>query len=547
MTRLNGVALSCILQLAFGSLAFAGSQVTAKTAAISTTSPYATQIGLSVLKQGGTAVDAAVAVAFALAVVHPQAGNLGGGGFLIYYDAQSRGVWTLDFTAVAPLAATRDVYEKNANAARIGATAAAVPGTVAGLETMYRKFGKLPWKDLLQPAIRLARDGVKVDVELMTDLLEAQRERSIATIAPLFYPDGKAIAAGQSLAQGDLAATLTRISLVGMKDVYDEDGETAKKIVDAGRLSGGKIGFRDLRDYKPLWRSPVRITWRGFDVYTMAPPSAGGLVIGEMLNMLTTYDLRALGFGSPRAIHLIAEASRRAWIDSNKYLGDPETVRIPYRDLLSEDRAKAWRATIDPKRAIATAKLVEPGTTQAESNHTTHFTVADANGNIAAVTLTLGENFGGGYVVPGCGFFLNNEINSFEMKLGKPNALEPGKRPVTAMSPAIVLKGGKPYLALGTPGGSTIPTTILDVFLGVAVYGKSLYDAIEAPRFHQQAMPDELLYERALPQETIEALNAMQHGVREVPPIGDVHAIAFDRGKMTAVADPRHNGAAGGY
>lgn len=538
-------ALHCLLLVA--APAFAGSQVTAKSAALSTASPYATQIGLSILKQGGNAVDAAVAVAFALAVVRPESGNLGGGGFLIYYDAQSKGVWTLDFIAVAPLAATRETYEKNTAAARVGASAAAVPGTVAGLEAMHRKFGKLPWKDLLQPAVRLAREGVKVDGELASDLLQADREHKISSMAPLFYPNGKAPSVGDTFVQADLAATLSRIALLGAKEVYDEDGETARKLVEGGRAAGGKIGFRDLREYKPLWRSPVRIAWRGFDVYTMAPPSAGGLIIGEMLNMLTAYDLRALGYEKPATIHLIAEAGRRASIDSNKYLGDPETVRIPYRDLLSEQRAKAWRETIDPKHAIPTAKLAEPGTTQNESNHTTHFTIADANGNVAAVTLTLNENFGGGFVVPDCGFFLNNEIGTFDMKLGRPNALEPGKRPVTSMSPAIVLKGGKPFLALGTPGGTTIPTTILNIFLDVAIFGKPLWDAVAAPRWHQQAVPEDLMYERTLPHATLDALIAMLHSVREVPLIGDVQAIAFERGKMTAVADPRHNGAAGGY
>lgn len=522
----------------------AGSQVTAKHAALATESPYATQIGLSVLKQGGTAADAAVAVAFALAVVHPYSGNLGGGGFLVYYDAQSRGVWTLDFVAVAPLAATREAYEKNAPGMRIGASAAAVPGTVAGLDAVHRKFGKLPWKDLLQPAARLAREGVTVDFDLATALLDAMHERNIAPMAPLFYPDGKPLTAGASLVQGDLSATISRLALLGAKDFYD--GDMAEKLVEGSRVAGGKIGFRDLREYKPLWRSPVRIGWHGFDVYTMAPPSAGGLVIGEMLNILTTYDLRALGHQKPAAIHLIAEAGRRASIDANKYLGDPETVRIPYRELLSAERAKAWRATIDPKRATATSSLTEPGTTT-EGAHTTHFTIADAQGNVAAVTMTLNEPFGSGFIAPGLGFFLNNEINTFEMKLGRPNALEPAKRPMSSMSPAIILKDNKPYLALGSPGGSMIPTTILNVFLNVAVFGKSLYDAIEAPRFHQQATPEDLAYEHALPHATLDALVAMLHGVREVPPIGDVQAILFERGKMTAVADPRHGGAAGGY
>jgi gamma-glutamyltranspeptidase/glutathione hydrolase len=515
----------------------------------------ATQVGLNILKLGGNAMDAAVAVAFALEVTYPEAGNLGGGGFLVYYDAQSKGVWTLDFLEEAPLAATKDMYVKNPSATRYGPLSAAVPGTVAGLEAMYRRFGSRPWKELLEPAIGLARGGITVSPDLAADLASAQAERKIASMAPLFYPQGKALTAGAKLVQLDLAATLERISLKGANDVYE--GETATRLVEGMKGVNGILGYRDLRDYRIKWRAPLRIRWRGYDLYTMAPPSAGGIVMGEALNILDGYDLRGSGFNSAKTIHLIAEALRRAMADRNKYLGDPETVRIPYNDLLSAERAKAWRATIDLKKASNGSSLVEPGA-PAEGMHTTHFTIADSHGNVVAFTTSLNDNFGSGWIVPGCGFFMNDDMDEFTTQRGKPNhwmliqgnenAIQPGKRMVSSMSPTIVLKDGKPLLALGTRGGPTIPSTILGIFLDVTVFHKSLFEAVEAPRIHQQTTPEELFYEGGhLPRSVLDALNAMGHGVLALDSIGDVHAIMFERGKMTAVADPRHGGAAGGY
>lgn len=549
----------CLLTSAFCLPARAGSNVTARTAALATASPYATQIGLNVLKQGGNAIDAAVAVGFALAVAHPQAGNLGGGGFLVYYDAQSKGVWTLDFLEVAPAAATKDMYVNNAVATRHGPLSAAVPGSVAGLHAMHARFGTRPWKELVDPAARLAREGITVNAELSGDLAAAQADRNIAPMAPLFYPEGKPLKAGATLVQPELAATLDRLGLKGAGDFYD--GETGNKLVEALRVVNGIIGFRDLREYKPVWRAPVRVAYRGYDLYTMAPPSAGGIVLAEVLTMLSGYDLRALGWNTPRGIHLIMEATRRAMLDRNKYLGDPETVRIPYRELLSEERAKAWRASIDPKKATPTMTLTEPGnpgTPPHEGMHTTHYTIADAHGNVAAVTTTLNDNFGSGFLVPGLGFFLNDDMDEFTTAPGRPNRwfltqsklneIQPGKRMVSSMSPTIVLKDGKPLLALGTPGGPTIPSTILQVFLGVAVYRKPLAEAVDAPRFHQQSTPEDYFYEQQrMPKAVVDGLFAMGHGSLGVGAIGDVQAILFERGKMTAVSDSRHGGAAGGY
>ena len=482
---------------------------------------------MNALQRGGNAADASVAVAFALAVVHPQAGALGGGGFLTYYDASTQSVWTLDFTEVAPLAAKRDMKIEQKSA-----IAAAVPGSVAGLEEMHRKFGARPWKELLAPAVSLARDGFTADAELVSDAANAKVKI-----------DG--LAAGAKLKQIELSAVLQRIADSGAKDFYG--GDTAKKLVEGVRFGGGIIGFRDLREYKPLWRAPLKLHYGAYDIYTVPPPSGGGLVIGEVLNILADDDLAAAGFQTPRALHLLVEAERRAYIDRNRYVADPFHTRIPYRDLLSRRRAEQWRKTIDPVRATATATLGEPGTLTAEGEHTTHFTIADAQGNIAAVTVTLGENFGSGYLVPGLGFFLNNAMDDFTAAAGAANSIAPAKRRASSMTPTIVLRNGKPYLAIGTRGGPAIPTTILQVFLNLVVYGKSLPDAVAAPRYHHQGLPENIDYERRAPQKTIDTLNGMGHGVAGREAIGDVHAILFEKNRMIAVADPRRGGAAGGY
>ena len=548
MRRFLLTSALCFLPSAF---IHAGSQVTASKAALSTAHPLATKVGLSILQRGGNAIDASVAVALALAVVHPQAGNLGGGGFLVYYDAATRGVWTLDFREVAPLAATRDMFAKNARAARTGALAVAVPGTVAGLEEMHRKFGSMAWKELVAPSIALAKEPLRLDVELARDLETARKDRGVDV--PVFFDNGKPRA---TITQADLVSTLQRLAVGGAHEFYE--GDLAKMLVEGLRNAGGNVGFRDLREYKALWRAPIKLRYGAYDLYTVPPPSGGGLVIGQVLNMLADDDLRALGFQTTQSLHLLAEAERRAYMDRNKYLGDPVSARIPYRELLSRKRAEAWRKSINPERVIATVGLTEPDQLMAEGEHTTHFTIADTRGNIAAVTTSLGENFGSGVMLPGLGFFLNNAMDDFTtvpdaanrdgLVQGAVNSVEPQKRIATSMSPTIILRDNRPFLALGTRGGPAIPTTILQVFLNVAVYGKSLAAAVAAPRWHQQDVPEELFYERdQVPKTTTRALIAMGHAVGERDPIGDVHAILFEKGRMIAVADPRRGGAAGGF
>ena len=472
--------------------AFAGSQVTATHAAIATSSPAATQVGLRVMRDGGNAIDAAVAVSFALAVLEPKSTGLGGGGFLTYFDAETGGVWTLDFREAAPAAAKRP-----ASGPFTGAQAAAVPGFVAGLDAMRERFGSRPWRELLAPAQRLAKD--------------------------------------------DLAKTLQRLGEQGARDFYD--GDIAKKLIETVDASGGAFSYRDLRDYKPTWRAPVRIAFHGADIYTVAPPAAGGLVIGEILKIAGGLDL-----SRPNRIHLLAEAERRAAVDRDKFLADPAAGRVPLHDLLSDERAALWRASIDPNRVTPTVALAEPGTAATAPSHTTHVSIVDAHGNVVSLTTSAGDEAGKGFNVPALGFALNDSMNDFNPAPTAANALAGGNRPASALSPVIVLRGGKPLLAIGTPGGVTIPTTIAQILLDLLLFNRTPAEAIAAPRYSQQAVPEEIAYEQTrAPQPIINALLAMGHGVRARDAIGDVQAVWIANGKLLAISDARHGGAAGGF
>jgi gamma-glutamyltranspeptidase / glutathione hydrolase len=524
-------AIACAALFAAMPLA-AGSVAVAQHAALATASPYATQIGVDVMKHGGNAIDAAVAVAFALAVAHPEAGNIGGGGFLVYYDAATRSVWTLDFREVAPAAATRDMFA--GKSPRDGAISAGVPGTVAGLAAMHERFGKSSWKTLVAPAIHLAEEGVRLSADQQFDVHHAKSERNITFVSDAASP----------FVQKELAATLQRIAEKGAADFYQ--GELAGRIVEGVRAAGGIISLRDLREYKPVWRAPIKVTFREYDLYTLPPPSAAGLMIGEELNILSGYDLKSAD--PSHRIHLLAEASRRAAIDRDRFVGDPTTLRTPYRELLSVERANLWRSSIDPSRATPTLTLTQSPAAIASSSHTTHFSIVDPAGNIAAVTTSLGDDFGSGFVVPHCGFLLNNAMHDFATKEPSPNLISSGRRMATSVAPTIVLRRGQPYLALGTSGGVAVPNIVLQTFLNIAIFGKSLPDAVSAARYDQQADPEDLSCELLkTPPEMISRLRAMGHGVRQMEAIGDVQALMIEMQRITAVSDPRHGGAAGGF
>ncbi|HEX7190999.1 MAG TPA: gamma-glutamyltransferase, partial [Thermoanaerobaculia bacterium] len=378
------VAAFCLLLSAFCIPLYGGSQAIATHAAIATSSPLATQIGVRVLKDGGSAADAAVAVALLIGVAQPESSGIGGGGMLTYYESKTGSIWTLDFLSIAPAAVKPEMA-----GTRMGVRAVGAPGLLAGLDVLHRKFGVRPWKALVEPAIVLAREG----------------------------------------GSRDLAATLLRVSEAGARDFYD--GEIGNRIASKVKDAGGVLGFQDLRSYAAIWRAPMRIQFNGYDIYLPPAPSTGAVVIGETLNILSTYDLAATGFQTPKTLHLLAEALRRVSIDKSHYIGDPAGSRIPYRDLLSSARADAWRKTIQPDRFTPAATLTEPEMNP-PSAHTTHISITDSGGNVVSMTLTLGDESGSGFVVPGTGVLLNDALAAFTTKV--PNALEGGKRAATPLS-----------------------------------------------------------------------------------------------------------------
>jgi gamma-glutamyltranspeptidase/glutathione hydrolase len=533
--------------------------VTVPQAAVASVHPLASQVGAQVLRRGGSAVDAAVAVGFALAVVHPSAGNLGGGGFMVIRFADGA-VHTLDYRETAPGGATRDMYLDAAgnltDRGVIGHLAAGVPGSVAGLAEAQRRFGTLPLAEVMAPAIRLAREG---------HVLDASRARGLARVAEhlrrfqgsretFLLPDGQAPPEGYLFVQRDLARTLQAIADSGPRAFYH--GFIADLIVAEMERGGGLISKPDLAGYRPMWRDPIVIDYRGHTIYSMAPVSSGGVTMGEMLNILEGFD-RLPAFGSAAHVHLLAEAMRRGFVDRNHYLGDPAYVEMPLDLLLSKAYAAGRRRSIDPTRASATPEL-RPGV--GEGSHTTHYSVVDAAGNAVSVTTTLNFGYGSKVTVTGAGFLLNDEMDDFTSAPGSPNmfgliqgeanAIEPGKRMLSSMSPSIVLDpDGELLMLLGSPGGPTIITTVTQVISNVIDHGMSLAEAIGAPRVHHQALPDTIRYERGgLTAAVAARLVAMGHALAERAGYsGEVAGIMRSGSGWTAVADPRSGGGSAGY
>ena len=529
---------------------------TAKHAMVVTAHPLATQAGVEILKQGGNAIDAAVAVAFALEVVLPDAGNIGGGGFIVHRSAAGE-VLALDYREAAPAAATHDMYLDSAGnvteKSLVGHLASGVPGSVAGLYTAWKRLGSLPWPVLLAPAIRLA-NGHVVDSARSRDITN---DRELLAQFPAsraqFLPNDSAPAPGKLWQQPDLARTLQLISDSG-PDVFYR-GQIADLIVAEMQRGRGLITRNDLRAYRAKWRTPVELTYRGYTIYSMPPPSSGGVTMGEILNILEGYDtIPALG--TPAYEHLLAEAMRRAFMDRNHWLGDPDFVQMPIERLLSKSYGASLRSEIDLQHATPTP----PSVTTGGGVHTTHYSIVDAKGNAASVTTTLNGGFGSGVTVTGAGFLLNNEMDDFTSAPGKPNmyglvqgeanAIAPGKRMLSAMTPSIVLdRNGKLLLVVGTPGGPTIITTVAQVILNVLDQRMSLADAVAAPRIHHQALPDVLHYERdGLSEATVRALEMMGHRMEMRRGMsGIVAAIQHTAGGWIGVADPRYAGGALGY
>ena len=516
-------------------------------------SAIASQAGRDVLAAGGNAVDAAVATGLALAVTYPVAGNIGGGGFMVIRMPDGRAT-TIDFREVAPQAATPEMFldSTGAYSARVhhdGHRAVGVPGTVAGFALAHGKYGRRAWRELVEPAVRLAGDGFDVPPGLarsLAGLLPYVREVP-ATVAA-YSRGGQPYAAGERLRQPDLARTLARIRDQGRDGFYR--GETARLLATEMRRGGGLITEADLARYTAKERAPVRGTYRGYEVISMPPPSSGGVALVEMLNVLEGYDLAAAGRDSARYVHLLVETMRRAFLDRARHLGDPDFVQPPVARLTSKPYAARLRATIAADRATPSAVAdVAPAL---ESPQTTHYSVVDSSGMAVSVTYTLERSYGLGVVVPGAGFLLNNEMGDFNGKPGltdttgligtAPNVARPGKRMLSSMTPTILARDGRVVAVVGSPGGRTIINTVLQVVLNLVDFGMGVDDAVYAPRLHHQWLPDVVEVERGgLPPATVTALRAMGHRVQFGDEQGTAHSIVVDArtGVRRGAADPR--------
>jgi len=522
--------------------AFAGSQpARARKGMVVSQHFLASQVGAEVLWDGGTAVDAAVATAFALAVTHPAAGNLGGGGFLLYRPASGEPV-AYDFRETAPAGSTAKMWLKedgtyDPDRHHESHLAVGVPGTVAGLHMAWKEQGKLPWRRLVEPAIVIAREGFVVTDTLARSLREIlpDMKKYPASVAQ-FSRQGVPYEQGDLLQQPDLARTLERIAREGPDGFYR--GETARLIEQEMKSGGGLVSRADLEAYRALRRAPLRGTYRGYDVLSMPPVSSGGVALVTMLNVLEGYDLAKEGPGSAVNVHRITEAMRRAYADRARYIGDPEFNRdIPVARLVSKEHAGTLRKTIDERRA----SVSDPTRFEwrAESDDTTHLTVVDADRNAVSMTYTLEDSYGSKILVPGAGFLLNNEMGDFNAGPGltdrtglvgtEPNLAAPGKRMLSSMTPTILARDGKLFMTIGTPGGRTIINTVLLAILGVVDFEMNVQEAIDAPRFHHQWLPDELRFEKfGLSPDTRAALAAKGHTLVEIGGQGVAQAILYD-------------------
>lgn len=522
--------LASILVIAGPGFAASPAPVKGENGMVATAHHLASEIGVDVLKSGGNAVDAAIAVGYALAVVYPQAGNVGGGGFMTIRFADGRTTF-LDFRERAPLASTADMYLDDAgeivpDASTEGHLAAGVPGSVAGFEYAREKYGTLDRSALIGPAITLARDGFALtsyDATSLND--EAERLALDPAAKAIFVPaDGAPFAAGTTLVQTDLAATLTAVQEQGRDGFYT--GEVAEKIAVASQAGEGLITTQDLTEYQVRELEPVACSYRGYEIVSSPPPSSGGVIICEILNVLEGYPLAFLGPDSAETVHYMVEAMRHAYVDRNSALGDPDFVDNPVDRLTDKAYAAEIRTKIDAFRAGNSGELMpEPET---ESAETTHYSIIDAEGNAVAVTYTLNGSYGAGVVADGTGVLLNNEMDDFTSKPGVPNmyglvqgdanAIAPRKSPLSSMSPTIVSRGGSPFMVIGSPGGPRIITITLETILNVIDHGMNIQEAIDAPRIHHQWLPDVVLTEpRALSPDTMRILTGMGHEVTGDP------------------------------
>ena len=563
---------SCAVIPALGSAAI---PVQARRAMVVTVHQLASRAGAQMMKTGGNAVDAAVAVGFVLAVVHPQAGNLGGGGFMLTRMADGK-THFIDYRESAPAAASANMYlDAQGNviedASTVGYKAIGVPGSVAGMVYAEKKYGKLSLQQVMAPAIKLAEEGFALAAEDARDLREDKPLGQFAESKRIFQRDGNFYKAGEVLKQPDLARTLKRIA-ASPDDFYR--GDLARELAAAMQKGGGLITAEDLANYEVKEREAVRGTYRGYEIISAPPPSSGGITMIETLNILEGYNLASRSGRPASSIHLTTEAYRRAFFDRAEFLGDPDFSKIPVAQLIDKRYGAAWRQSIDPAHASTSKDLRRPdifsqleqyaaahpqGGVIAEPDHTTHFSVVDPEGNAVAVTTTLNDTFGSRVTAEGLGFLLNDEMDDFTSKQGAPNmfgliqgpanAIGPGKRPLSAMAPTIVLKDGRLFLVLGSPGGPRIISTVTNILMGVVDYGMNIQEAVNAPRFHHQWLPDNIYVEQDFPGPTVKSLEAMGHRVEARDHWSDGECIMVDpkSGERWGASDKRHNGRAIGF
>jgi len=523
--------------------------------------PLATSAGLEILRQGGNAVDAAIAVAFALAVCEPYSSGIGGGGFAILFDAANGRVQSLDCRETAPASATRDMYlidgEPDAELSCYGPRSVAVPGMVRGMWDLHQVAGSLAWQRLLAPAIRLAGGGIPVS-PMLRERIRGKAERFDEAARSIFMPGGAVPPVGAVLRQRDLERTLGAIATHGPDAFYR--GPVATAIVRACADAHGGVSLSDLAAYRPHWREPVRGRYRHLEVVSMAPPSSGGVHLVQMLNILEGFDLQTPGYGSAAAWHLMTEAMRFAYADRSRFLGDTDFVDVPVKRLTARSYADSLRGRISPDRAIARGQIQGVAMEAAESDETTHLSVVDGQGNAVAATLTINLTFGSGLVAPGTGILLNNEMDDFVAAPGRPNAfglvggeansIAPGKRPLSSMTPTLLLDGGRVVMVTGTPGGSKIITTTLQTVVHVVDFEMDALQAVSVPRIHHQWFPRMLYHEPyGVSPDTGRRLSELGHRLKERSPMCNAQVIVVDpeTGVRFGASDPRGMGLSAGY
>lgn len=533
-------------------------KVVAKNGAVVSAHPLASAVGLAVLQKGGNAFDAAIATQLALAVVYPAAGNLGGGGFMVARLTNGQTL-ALDYREMAPAAAHRNMYLDAAgnvqtDKSQNGHLSSGVPGTVAGLFQSL-PYAKLPMQQLIEPAIELAEKGFAISAAEARSLNGLQADlKKYNTVAPVFVKTAP-WQAGDTLVQTELAQTLRRIQSNGAAGFYE--GETAQLMVAEMNRGNGIISLNDLKAYRAIWRTPHTFNYKDYEVVSMPPPSSGGLLLHQMLKMIEPHPMQQWGFLSPQAVQLMTEAERRAYADRAQYMGDPDFYNVPVTAITSKNYLENRMKDFEPGKA-GSSQAVQAGVLPKESEETTHISIIDAQGNAVAVTTTLNNSYGSKTVVGGAGFLLNDEMDDFSAKPGVPNmygavggeanAIEPGKRMLSSMTPTLVLKDGKPFLVVGTPGGTTIPTSVFQTIVNVIDFNMSTEDAVNKPKFHHQWLPDVIDVEKSFPADVRQALQKMGYTIKERTAIGRTEVIkVLPDGRFEAVADNRGDDSAAGF